>query len=332
MGSGGKALNKRVLYGGLLCLVASVSWGAMFPVANHAFQYVDPFYFTIFRYIPVAVILVVLLWMKEGSRAFKTEGKGRSLWFFGTMGFTVYNLFIFWGQHALGQSGVLLASVMEALMPMISILILWLFVGKKPNALSLSFVMLALIGVLLVITKGDMTVLMSNHQLIPVLALFVSVVGWVLYTMGGSRFEGWSVLRYSALTCLYGIATATVVVMIATSFGIAEVPSVAQVSAIKWDIAFMVIFPGLIALLGWNVGVSILKPVNGLLFINFVPITTVVITFIQGRAITVYDIVGVLIVIIALTLHAIFQRRRWRMTLERRQRNTTYWSQRERTV
>lgn len=305
----------------------------MFPVANHAFQYIDPFYFTIFRYIPVAVILVVLLWIKEGSKAFKTEGKGRLLWFFGTMGFTIYNLFIFWGQDALGQPGVLLASVMEALMPMISILILWLFVGKKPNALSLSFVMLALIGVIIVITKGDMSVLLSNHQLIPVIALFISVIGWVLYTMGGSRFPEWSVLRYSALSCLYGIATATVVVIIATGFGIAQVPSVTAISAVKWDIAFMVIFPGLIALLGWNVGVSILKPVNSLLFINFVPITTVVITFIQGRALTIYDVVGVLIVIAALTLHAIFQRKRWRMTLERKeQRKTaTQWSYRERT-
>lgn len=325
-------MNKRVLYGALLCLVASVSWGAMFPVANHAFQYIDPFYFTIFRYIPVAVILVVLLWMKEGSRAFKTEGKGALLWFFGTMGFTVYNLFIFWGQNALGQSGVLLASVLEALMPMISILILWLFVGKKPNAMSLGFVLLALIGVIVVITKGDISVLFSNHQLIPVIALFISVIGWVLYTMGGGRFSGWSVLRYSALSCLYGIATATIVVMIATGFGIAQVPSVAEISAVKWDIAFMVVFPGVIALLGWNVGVSILKPVNGLLFINFVPITTVIITFLQGRAITIYDIVGVLIVIVALTLHAIFQRWRWRMALERKQRSAAYWHNRERTV
>ena len=45
----------------------------------------------------------------------------------------------------------------------------------------------------------------------------------------------------------------------------------------------MIIFPGLIALIGWNVGVSILTPLNGLLFINFVPVTTLVISLVQGN-------------------------------------------------
>ena len=47
--------------------IASVSWGAMFPVAHDAFLYIDPFYFTIFRYGAVTVILVLLLLWKEGT-------------------------------------------------------------------------------------------------------------------------------------------------------------------------------------------------------------------------------------------------------------------------
>src|SRR5690625_1445241 len=118
-------MNNRILVGAILAAIASMSWGAMFPVANHAFLYISPFYFTLIRYIPVAVILIVLLYFIEGKAAFKPEGKGLKLWFYGTMGFTIYNLFIFWGQDLLGDSGVLLASVMEALAPIISILIVW---------------------------------------------------------------------------------------------------------------------------------------------------------------------------------------------------------------
>src|SRR5690625_1322266 len=115
--------NKRVLWGGFLALLASISWGSMFPVANHSFQYIDSFYFTIFRYIPVAVILVILLWMKEGWKAFKPEGKGLAIWFYGAMAFTVYNLFIVWGQEMFGATGVLLASIMESIMPLIYVLV-----------------------------------------------------------------------------------------------------------------------------------------------------------------------------------------------------------------
>ena len=117
----------------------------MFPVANHAFQYIDPFYFTIIRYIPVAIILVIATYFDEGKKAFRTEGKGFSLWFYGTMGFTIYNLFIFWGQDLLGDPGVLLASIMEALAPIISILIVW-FIHKKRPYLFTIFVLLVLLS------------------------------------------------------------------------------------------------------------------------------------------------------------------------------------------
>src|SRR5690625_6313822 len=100
-------MKNKVLFGAFLCFIACVSWGAMFPVANAAFKYIDPFYFTIFRYVSVTIILVVLLLWREGKEAFRLEGKGFSLWFFGTMGFTIYNIFIFWGQDLLGEPGTM---------------------------------------------------------------------------------------------------------------------------------------------------------------------------------------------------------------------------------
>src|SRR5699024_9432276 len=129
---GDRKMRNKIWLGALLCAVASMSWGAMFPIANDAFRYINPFYFTLIRYIPVVIILIVLLYMIEGRQAFKTEGKGWIIWFFGTMGFTIYNLFIFWGQDLLGGKGVLLASIMEALAPIISVLIMWVLYKKKP--------------------------------------------------------------------------------------------------------------------------------------------------------------------------------------------------------
>src|SRR5699024_11555895 len=107
-----------------LCVIASISWVAMFPVANDAFHYINPFYSTLIMYIPVVVILVLLLYFIEGKKSFRLEGKGLAIWFFGTMGFTIYNIFIFWGQDLLQDQGVLLASIMEALAPILSIFIL----------------------------------------------------------------------------------------------------------------------------------------------------------------------------------------------------------------
>src|SRR5699024_12359538 len=116
-------MKNSVLFGVICCALASMSWGAMFPVANGAFQHINPFYFTIIRYLPVTVILIFFLFKKEGKKAFCLEGNGLKIWFFGTMGFTIYNIFMFLCQYMLSDDGVDLASILEAIARILSILI-----------------------------------------------------------------------------------------------------------------------------------------------------------------------------------------------------------------
>ncbi|MDQ0229034.1 DMT family transporter [Metabacillus malikii] len=302
-------MKNNVLVGAILCFIAAASWGAMFPVAHAAFKHIDPFYFTIIRYGAVTVILVAMLLWKEGKQAFRFEGKGVKLWFFGTMAFTVYNLLIFWGEDLLGSSGVMVASIMESLMPMISIVIVWMLYKRRPYRFTLLCVLISFIGALFVITKGNInTFLSATDSLFPTLLIFIAVIGWVIYTMGGSEFRGWSVLRYSTLSCLLGTVTAIVIVVGATMLGMISVPTVNSISEVGYHLLFMIIFPGVIALLGWNVGVSILSPLNGLLFINFVPVTTLAISIFQGNPVTRFDLIGTVFIIVALLANNLYVR------------------------
>lgn len=304
-------MKNNILLGAFLCFIASVSWGAMFPVANHAFNHIDPFYFTIFRYISVTIILVIVLFWKEGKQAFRLEGKGLALWFFGTMAFTVYNLLIFWGEDLLGEPGVMVASIMESLMPMISIVIVWMLYRNRPHVFTLLCVFIAFVGVSLVITKGDFgAFLTATEDIVPSLFIFIAVVGWVVYTMGGKEFAGWSALRYSTLSCLLGTVTAVVIVFFVTLTGYISIPTIETIQIVSPHLLFMIVFPGVIALVGWNIGVGILSPLNGLLFINFVPVTTLVISIFQGNQITAFDYIGTAFIVLSLISNNLFLRMR----------------------
>lgn len=301
-------MHKNILWGALLCLIASASWGSMFPVANHAFLYIDPFWFTIVRYVPVAIILIIALYFVGGKKAFKTEGNGFVLWFFGTMGFVVYNLLIFVGQDLLGDPGILLASIMEALAPMLSVFILWIIHRNNPNWFTLLCIIGAFIGVFLVVSNGNIAILFGENRLFPLFLLLLAALGWALYTIGGGHFSGWSVLRYSTLSCLYGTATATFVVIIGSVIGFIEVPTATVLYNVRYDMLFMIFVPGLIALIAWNKGVSILKPINAILFINFAPVTTLIIRLIQGYSISNYELIGVFLVCSMIVANNIYQR------------------------
>ncbi|MGM1045717.1 Permease of the drug/metabolite transporter (DMT) superfamily [Paenibacillus uliginis N3/975] len=307
-------LKKQIVIGSMLCLIASMSWGAMFPVAHIALQQIDPFYFSFIRYFVVAVILSVLLWVKEGRASFRMEGRGKTLLFFGTMAFTVYNMCIFLGQQLMGESGTVAASIMEVLMPMISIMVLWITTKKTPNKYTLTSVAIALTGALLVITNGELAFFrMAGQHLVPLFLIFVGVMGWVVYSMGGSRFKDWSILRYSTLTCLLGSAVSFVIVTLASVFHLLPVPTWHTILSIKYEMSFMILLPGLAALLCWNLGIKLLSPLNGILFINFVPITTFVIMALQGYQISNYELFGTLLIIFALIRNNAYQRKTTRV-------------------
>lgn len=301
-------MRGNLFIGAILCAFASASWGAMFPVADHAFQFLNPYYFTLIRYIPVAIILGIALYIIEGKQAFKLDGQGLKLWFYGFMGFTIYNIFIFVGQELLGDPGVILASIMEALAPILSVLVIWIAFFERPKFFTLFTIIGAFVGVILVVTDGNIQILFESNQFGPLLILLFAALGWAVYTIGADQFPNWSVLRFSTLSCIYGILTSTILVFIASFLGLIEIPTLSDIYAAKYNMLFMIFIPGLLALMSWNQGVTILKPINAILFINFAPVTTVIIRLIQGHTITFFEFTGVFIVCLMIIINNIYQR------------------------
>ena len=58
----------------------------------------------------------------------------------------------------------------------------------------------------------------------------------------------------------------------------------------------------------WNFGNKIVGPINGILFMNLVPVTSFVITVIGGYHISAFELVGCLLVIIALIANNLYNR------------------------
>ena len=301
-------MRDKALVGSLFCAVAGAAWGAQFPIAGRVLTLIDPFHFTLLRYLAVSLILGLLLILSEGIAALRFEGQTKRLWFYGTMAFTLYNFLVFLGQKAAGASGAALASLMMALMPMASVLVMWVCEKTRPSTVTLGCIVAAFVGVLLVITKGDLSVLSSTSgSLIPTGLMLAGVFAWVIYTMGGSQFT-WSPLRYTTLSCLLGTASALGMVGFATIAGYLRLPAAGTLWAIRWEMTYMIVVSGVLALFSWNAGNRALTPINGILFINLVPVTTFVISTLSGYEIGELEVVGATVTITSLVLNNLYQR------------------------
>ena len=174
-------------------------------------------------------------------------------------------------------------------MPMISVVIVWMLFKSRPYPFTLICVLVHLSVLLLLLQKGDIRAFLScNDYFIPSMLILIAVIGWVIYTMGGSEFSGWSALRYSTLSCLLERFHGRCCYCGAYAVWIYICPRMKHQSSKP---AFIVYdyFPWRYCVVGWNIGVSILSPLNALLFINFVPVTTLVISLFQGNHVTMLE-------------------------------------------
>ena len=72
----------------------------------------------------------------------------------------------FLGEDLLGEPGVMVASIMESLMPMISIVIVWTIFKNRPHLFTLLCVIVSFIGAMLVITKGDIKAFLGRRNIL----------------------------------------------------------------------------------------------------------------------------------------------------------------------
>ncbi len=299
------------LKGLLCCLLATVSWGGMFPVMTHALTYIDPFNFTTFRYGIAGIAFALLLLFREGQNSFRLKGERWGLaWLFGTLGFAGFGFLVFLGQSLAGPGGALTASIMMATMPMLGLLTIWALKKVRPHASTMSFILLSFSGVVLVITNGDVfAVLNSPISLAANLLLIAGALCWVLYTIGGSYFPGWSPLRYTTMTTLLGMISVVLIDLFLVGSGAISLPSAASIITIVPHLLYMALVAGLVAVLCWNVGNRIITPTNGVLFMDVVPITAFIVSALNGVVPTNMQITGAVITAMALVLNNLNQRK-----------------------
>lgn len=289
-----------------LLLLAAVSWGGMFQVAKPLLPQIDAFHMTAIRYGGAAFLFAGLLAYREGRGAFRLEGRGMLLWLYGSLGFAGFNLLAFTG---LAHSRPEHAAVIMALMPLMTALVNWGMRGTRPASHTLVAIAIALTGVVLVVSNGHLSALSASGQVGGDLLLLLGALCWVFYTLGAARFTHWSPLRYTTLTCLLGVLSIFAATAAMTRLGHIHPPSMAAVQDGLWALAYMVVIGAVIAVLSWNAGIRQLGALNGVLFINFVPVSAFVIGVILGHRFGLAELAGAAFVILALIFNSLLSQR-----------------------
>jgi len=298
-------LNKR-LAAILMLLISVGSWGGMYHIAKETLSVIDAFWLTVLRYSFTAVFFTLLLLWREGVSSLRFDGQGLTVWWYGTLGFGMFNFLVFFGLiYSQPEHG----AVIMALMPLISALVSSVSQRKRPASYTLVTIAVAFTGVFLIITHGDPSTFIYGNNVFGDGLMLMGSVAWVLYTRSAALFNNWSSLRFTTLTILAGTASILFITGTLTFFKIAHIPQLSLLLDLAGNLIYIIILATIVAVLFWNQGIRVMGVLNGMLFINLVPVTAFIVGIGYGKKLYSIELIGAVLTLTALVANNLLVRR-----------------------
>jgi drug/metabolite transporter (DMT)-like permease len=266
----------------------------------------DPFFLGSFRYAFGVLLFIAILWAAEGRQALRYGGRFLPAAVYGLIGFCGFNILVWWGLFYTRPEH---ASIIMALQTPMTALAMWLTRGIRPAPFTVGCIAVAIAGVVLVVTKGELSQVFGGGSLAGDLLVFLGAVSWVVYTMAGQHFAGWSPLRMTVLTCIPGTVGLVAINLFTIHMGYSALPSFEQIWSVKWQLGYFVVFTVVLGVLGFNNGVRYLGALNTMLMLNLIPIIVFAIEAWLGRSFSAIELGGAAVVVGALAANNLYLRR-----------------------
>ena len=281
-----------------LMLVTSLLWGGNFVVAKTLVAHASPMTLTMARWLIAVIVLLPLVWWKE-KKLIPAKAALVPLFLMGITGVALFNLFQFLALERTTSTNAGLISTMNT---MSIALFSFAFLKEKINGLQLLAMVLSLIGVFLVLSKGDWQLLWHFQLNTGDLWMVAAVCVWGLYSVCSKwAMQTTSPLMATLYAGLFGVLI--LVPFTITDFTFSEIDSSFILSLLYTGVISTVV-----CMVFWNIGVQQLGATTSGIFLNFNPIFTALLAFLFiGEQLSWLQGIGGIIVILGCYLFTHFK-------------------------
>lgn len=270
----------------LLLALAALFWAGNYLVGEQVVRSLDPLSMTWLRWAPAVVPLLVLAHLVERPDWRALLRRWRTLLAVGLVGLGAYPFLLY---LALRHTSAVNASIVNAVNPAAIVVAAVLLGQARVARRGWLGVGLGLVGVLLVLTEGDLDRLLGLRLNPGDLLMLGAVAAWTVYTLAGRRLTLPPLAATAAQAALVTLALAPVVAVSGL-----QLPSE---SSTWWGLLYIVVFPSIGAYLCWNWAVPRVSPGTAATSMNLVTVFTVLISAVLGRPPTLVQLLGGVLVI-----------------------------------
>lgn len=260
-----------------------------FVVADRVIAEFTPLELTFLRWLGAFPILFVLtLWIERQHRD-KWQLAAKEWWIHliqAVLGMVGYTLLLY---AALDTTSPVNASVISAVNPALIALAAVVVLGERIRRGGVLGIVISFIGVVIVVLLGGPSGPASLSIVPGDLLLLGAIATWTAYVIISRRIQTPPITATTVQVGLSALMLAPVMAVV----GIHAQPSAEG----WWGLALIIIFPSALAYLLWNVAVTQLGPSRTGVFLNLLPVFTAIIAVALGDSITVWQVIGGLIVL-----------------------------------
>ena len=281
-----------------MMIVCVIVWAFAFPFIKIGLDDLSFVNLTIMRFFVVCMILIAIL-LLQPKRFSKLHKKDIiPIFMLGFFGVMVYHLGLNYGEQYISPGA---ASLIIATIPVLVVVLAFIFLNEKMNSKKLLGVIIALCGVVIISILGTPNASIEIKYMYGALAVSIAAIMGAFYTIAGKKL----LERYSALSLtVYAILLGSIALIPLLFFNISIIGQVAAMSARSWfAIIFLGVFSTVIGYILWYVGLETKSASEVSVYLYAIPVLSTIISyFLLNDKITLFFVLGGVLVIIGLVL------------------------------
>lgn len=274
---------KTRLWPYLALVVATLFWAGNYVIGASAIHQMSTFSLVFLRWAVAFVPLVIIAHVVERPNWRKALAKWPLLILLGALGLTGYNFFLYFSLH---YTSALNASLINALNPAVLVIAAVIFIKDKVTTLGIVGLVVSFVGVVIILTRGNLTYLFSHPLNQGDLLMFGAILCWTAYTLIARKFT----IGIPPITST-AIQVGLVLVVLAVFIPFNDLAWPASAAG-TWSLLYIAVFPSILSYVLWNGALQKLAPSKAAIFMNLIPVFTAIAAVLLGQHISWVQIIG----------------------------------------
>lgn len=273
-------------------LFAAFFWGGTFIAGRVVARDVGPFSAAFLRFTVASTFLLIMTWKADGKFPVLAKRQIIPVILLGMTGVFSYNVFFFKGLR-LVEAGR--ASLIIANNPVFISLFAVLFFKERLSLLKFAGIIISVFGAIIVISRGNLAEILTGNLGMGELYIFCCVLSWAAYSLIGKAI----MTTLSPLASVSYSAVVGAAALFIPAYVEGLLRDIVSYSIPAWlSIFYLGFFGTVLGFVWYYEGIKKIGPTGASQFINFVPVSAIVLAFLMlGEPITLSLFVGAIFVI-----------------------------------